>query len=153
MRLAYFLVLIMLLASCKDTIKIKPAGAEQAGIKETYIRTTQIEKDMEEDNKEPKIDIMSPKNNEVLQSGTITVKLNITNFRLVAPDRYPQKGQGHVQVWVDSMEFRGSKTEFVFENESNGTHTIKAELMMSNNTVLPYSKTITIIVDKPSNSS
>ena len=52
-----------------------------------------------------------------------------------------------MQVWVDGMEFRGSKTEFVFENESNGIHTIKAELMLSNNTVLPYSKTIRVVVN------
>lgn len=154
MRLAYFLVLIILLASCKDSIRIKPAGAEQAGIKETYIRTTQIETgEIKDAVNAPKIDIISPKDGEVLRSGTINVKLNITNFKLVAPDRYPQKGQGHVQVWVDSMEFRGSKTEFVFENESNGTHIIKAELMMSNNTVLPYSKTIAVVVDKLFNSS
>jgi len=67
---------------------------------------------------------------------------------LVTPDKYPKKEQGHVQVWVDNMEQRSSKTVFVFENESNGTHWIKAELMLSNNTVLPYSRTIKVIVNK-----
>ena len=97
---------------------------------------------------EPKIDIISPKNDEVIEDGKLIVKLNISNFKLVTPDKEPQQGQGHIQIWVDDMEFRGSKTEFVFENESNGTHTIKAELMLSNNTVLPYSKTIKVIVNR-----
>ena len=97
---------------------------------------------------EPKIDMISPKNDEVIEDGKIILKLNISNFKLVTPDKEPQQGRGHVQVWVDDMEFRGSKTEFVFENESNGTHTIKAELMLSNNTVLPYSKTIKVIVNR-----
>lgn len=76
------------------------------------------------------------------------MKLNISNFKLVTPDKYPKKGQGHVQIWVGDMEFRGSKTEFIFENESNGIHTVKAELMMNNNTVLPHSKTIKIFINR-----
>ena len=96
----------------------------------------------------PGIDITSPRNGEVIKDGKILVKLNISNFKLVTPEKESQQGQGHVQVWVDDMEFRGAKTEFVFENESNGVHTIKAELMLSNNTVLPYSKTIKAFVNK-----
>ena len=97
--------------------------------------------------KEPEINIISPENEEITKDGRIIVKLGISNFKLVTPDTLPKKGQGHVQVWIDGMEFRGSKTEFTFENESNGMHTIKAELMMSNNTVLPYSDTIKVFVD------
>ena len=98
--------------------------------------------------KEPQIDIISPQNNEIIKDGKITVRLNISNFKLVTPNSEPYKGQGHVQVWIDDMEFRGSKTEFVFENESSGTHTIKGELMLSNNTVLPYSKTIKVVLNR-----
>ncbi|MBI2654593.1 Ig-like domain-containing protein [Candidatus Woesearchaeota archaeon] len=150
MKLAFSLILVLLLASCAETVNIKPADIENIGVKEPFIRTTKIEPEREtkETDKEPKIDIIIPKDGEVFKHGNITVKLNISNFKLVLPDRYPQKGQGHVQVWFDGMEFRDSKTEFFFENESNGTHTIKAELMLSNNTVLPYSKTISIVIDK-----
>ena len=97
--------------------------------------------------KQPEIGIISPKNGEVLEGNKMTVRLNISNFNLVTPDKYAKNGQGHVQVWIDDMEFRKSGTEFVFENESNGVHTIKAELMLSNNTVLPYSKTIKVFVN------
>ena len=98
--------------------------------------------------KEPKIDITNLKDGEIVKGDKIIVKLNISNFNLVTPDNYPEQGQGHIQVWMDDMEFRGSKNEFIFQNESNGIHTIRAELMMSNNTILPYSKTIRIIVNK-----
>ena len=98
--------------------------------------------------KAPEIKIMSPSNKEVIKDARIVVRLNISDFELVTPDNYPRKDSGHVQVWIDDMEFRGSKTEFVFENESPGMHTIKAELMMSNNTVLPYSKSINVFVNR-----
>ena len=121
MKFFWFILLALLIASCvKKPIEIK----------------------------EPQIDIISPQNNEIIKDGKITVRLNISNFKLVTPDSEPYKGQGHVQVWIDDMEFRGSKTEFVFENESSGTHTIKGELMLSNNTVLPYSKTIKVVLNK-----
>lgn len=151
MKLFYLVLLILLISSCsKETIKIKNDGIEKIDVKDTYIRTTKVETngETEEMIKEPKIDIISPKDNEVIKNSTIFVKLSISDFKLVTPDRYPKKGQGHVQVWIDNMEFRGSRTEFVFENESNGTHIIKAELMLSNNTVLPYSKTIKVFVNK-----
>ena len=152
MRLLYLVFLAILIASCAQA-KIKVESSETANgiIDNAYIRTTEIKIGGEDDQqvaKEPEIYITSPKSWEVINGTTIVVKLNISNFRLVAPDLYPKKEQGHVQVWVDGMEFRGSRTEFVFENESNGTHIIKAELMMSNNTVLPYSDTIKVIVNK-----
>lgn len=154
MKLIYFLVLIALIISCSQAIKIKTVEPEKVGVVETYIRTTKVDIGVEEEvnmtAQEPKIDIIMPKDGEVINSSTIIVRLNISNFRLITPDRYPKQGQGHVQVWVDDMEFRGSRTEFIFENESNGTHIIKAELMLSNNTVLPYSKTIKINVTKTS---
>ena len=123
MRVFYLVFLILLVASC-NVNKIQ------------------------EIRKEPKIDIIIPKNEEIIKNNKLVVKLNISNFKLVTPDKEPMQGQGHVQVWVDNMEFRSSNTEFVFENESSGLHTIKAELMLSNNTVLPYSKTIKVVVNK-----
>ena len=150
MKLIYFILLIALIASCTQAVKIKNSGTEKDIINNAYIRTTEIKinVDAKEVIQAPKIYIITPQNGKMINDSTIIVKLNISNFKLVTPDLYPKKGQGHVQVWVDGMEFRGSKTEFVFENESNGTHTIKAELMMSNNTVLPYSNTIKIYINK-----
>lgn len=150
MKLIYFILLIALIASCTQAVKIKNSGTEKDIINNAYIRTTEITINdaAKEVIQEPEIYITTPQNGKMINDSTIIVKLNISNFKLVTPDLYPKKGQGHVQVWVDGMEFRGSKTEFVFENESNGTHTIKAELMMSNNTVLPYSNTIKIYINK-----
>ena len=97
MRLFYFLILVALIVSCTENAI---------------------------DIKEPQIDIISPKGGEIIKDSKIILKLNISNFRLVTPDMQPKKGQGHVQVWVDGMEFRKSNTEFIFENESNGVHII-----------------------------
>ncbi len=148
MRIVYFVLLLMLIASCAQKIEIRNPEIRKEEAGKADIRTTKIEisKGFEEV-VEPKIDIISPKDNEVINGSRITLNLSISNFRLVSPDKYPKKGQGHVQVWIDGMEFRGSKTEFDFENESNGTHIIKAELMLSNNTALNYSKTIKIMIN------
>ncbi len=147
MRFFCFILLIILLTSCtQEKIKIKTSDIEEPLIKTTIIEANgEVKKEI----KEPQINILNPKDGEVINSSTIIVRLNISNFKLITPDRYPKEGQGHIQVWVDNMEYRSSKTEFIFENESNGTHLIKAELMLSNNTVLPYSKTIKVFVNKP----
>ena len=150
MRYFWFIRLIMLATSCAvNSMKIKTSVKEKPFMKDAYIRTTKIEvdQDLEENISQPLVEIISPKNNEIINGEDIIVRLNISNFRLVTPDRYPKKGQGHVQVWIDGMEFRSSDTDFIFENESNGSHVIKAELMLSNNTVLPYSKTIVVFVN------
>lgn len=148
MRIVYFILLLMLIASCAQKIEIKNPEIKKEDAGKADIRTTKIEISKGfEDVIEPTIDIISPKDNEIINISRIALKLNISNFKLVSPDKYPKKGQGHVQVWIDGMEFRGSKTEFEFENESNGTHIIKAELMLSNNTVLNYSKTIKVVVN------
>ncbi|MBI3035843.1 hypothetical protein HYY71_05980 [Candidatus Woesearchaeota archaeon] len=149
MRHFYFFLLMVLMASCaENAVRIKTTESDSL-IKDAHIRTTAVEIAEEpEENPRPIIEITSPENYEVINSSRLIIRLNISNFKLVTPDKYPRKGQGHVQLWVDDMEFRGSKTEFIFENESNGTHTIKAELMMSNNTVLPYSDAIKVIINK-----
>ena len=141
MRLLLIAVLV-LLDSCAENAEIKNSDY----IGDAYMRTTEA---YAQDEQSPSIDIISPKDGEVIKDSKIVVVLDVRNFRLVAPDKEPKHGQGHVQVWVDNMEFRSSKTRFVFENESNGIHTIKAELMLSNNTVLPYSKSIRVFVDRP----
>ena len=148
MRLAYLVIFAVLIASCEKPVEIKNSSQSE-NIKDAYIRTTRVEviNDSEEALK-PSIKIISPKNLDMVKGEKLMVNLSISNFKLVTPDKYPAKGQGHIQVWVDGMEFRGSKTEFVFENESDGIHTVKAELMMSNNTVLNYSDEIKIIINR-----
>ncbi len=149
MRLAFLLITIMLLASCsQEKIIIKTSSSEKAGVKDAYIRTTEttIEKYAQHKNSEPKIDIVIPKDGEILNENEIFIMVNVSNFKLVTPDTYPKEGQGYIQVMVDDMEARSSNTNFVFKNESNGTHVIRAELTLSNGTLLPYSKTIKVIV-------
>lgn len=142
----YLLFILLILAACTK-IEIKSSDSANIDIKNAYIRTTDIDYNEEKEiNTTPTINIITPKNGDVL-NGTFLVKVNVTNFRLVPTNWYPQQGQGHIQVWFDNMESRSSKPEFIFQNESEGEHTIKAELMLSNNTVLPYSRTIKIYIN------
>ncbi len=141
------LIFLILLVSCKK-IEIKSSDSANIDIKNAYIRTTNIDYNEEKEiNTTPTINIINPKDGDIL-NGTFIVKINVTNFKLVPASWYPQQDQGHIQVWFDSMELRSSKTEFEFESEGEGEHTIKAELMLSNHTVLPYSHTIKIIINK-----
>lgn len=146
MKLFYLVILMVLVASCTQ-MEIKPSSAEKI-VKEPYIRTTEIdvEKEAQQVDNSPKIAIINPKDGEVLQDGNVVVTLNISNFKLVAPDRYPKESQGYIRVWLDAMEASGSKTKFSFENIANGTHAIKAELVLSNNTVIAYSKPIKVTI-------
>ena len=123
---AIFLVLLVFaIVSCTESkIKIKTSSTYDKEAENAYLRTTKVDIENEayaadKEPKEPVIKIISPQEGEITNSSTIVVMLNISNFKIVTPDNYPRKGQGHVQVWVDNMEFRGSNTEFVFENESN----------------------------------
>lgn len=145
MKLFYLIILIVILSSCTQIMETKPSGAGKI-VKDTYIRTTDVEKEAQQIDNSPRIAIISPKDGEILQSDKIVINLNLTNFKLVAPERYQKNGQGYIRVWLDDMESSGPKTEFAFENITNGTHTIKAELVLSNNTVIAYSKAIKVIV-------
>src|SRR3989338_1755920 len=147
MKFLYLMVLMVLVSSCTQTMEIKTSGTEKI-IKEPYIRTTEvdIEKEAQEVDNSPKIEITIPKDNQILQDGNVAVALNISNFRLVAPDMYPKDSPGYIRVWLDEMEASGLKTEFVFENIANGTHKIMAELVLSNNTVIAYSKAIKVVI-------
>jgi len=140
---------IFIISCTEEAFEIKTPTLEQIGINEPTIRTVNVDyiEETQEIDTTPRIDIISPKDGELIKISAFAVKLNISNFKLVHPDRYSQQGQGHVQLLVDDMEYRGSKTEFVFENESDGVHVIKAELMLSNNTVLPYNKMIKIYIN------
>jgi len=146
MKYMLFIFLILLI-SCKK-IEIKSSESANIDVKNAYIRTKNIDYNEEKEiNMTPTINIISPKDGSILNE-TFSLKVNVTNFKLVPPNWYPQQGQGHIQVWFDDMEFRSSKTEFEFESEGEGEHTIKAELMLSNHTALPYSHTIKIIINK-----
>ena len=149
MKPVYIVLLVFIIASCaKNNIEIKSSDIKK-NLDSINIKTSSAENDEESQYtpKEPQIKILSPKNFGVINQNTAIIVLNVSNFKLVSPDRYPKKNEGLVQVWFDNIWLRDSNSIFVFENISNGTHAVRAELVMSNYTVLPYNDTINVFVD------
>ncbi len=84
----------------------------------------------------PSIEIKSPKDGSTISGTTIRVEVDIDNFNLVPATNAPKAGEGHVHAFVDSIEQRGPKKTFVFENITAGSHTVKAELHLSDHTLV-----------------
>lgn len=137
-----------MLVSCQGTIEIKSLDKDSTKADSASIGTINISPSEEQGiEKEPSIRIISPVDGAITNSSDIRVVLDISNFKLVAPERFPKTSQGHIRLLFDDIEFTSAKPEFVIKSESDGQHTIKAQFMMSNNTVLPYSDTIKIYVN------
>ena len=150
MKAMYFMLLLIVIASCaKNQVEIKTADINKAETDSASITTAEgkTEEATQYLPKVPEIKIIIPKDGEIINKNTIIVVLNVSNFKLASPDRYPKKGEGQIQVRIDNFRLQDSNTIFTFENESNGTHIITANLMMSNNTLLPYNDTIRVYVN------
>ena len=150
MKAVYFILLLVVIASCaKNQVEIKTADINKAETDSASITTAEgkTEEATQYLPKVPEIRITIPKDGEIINKNTIIVVLNVSNFKLVSPDRYPKKGEGQIQVLIDDFRLQDSNTIFTFENESNGTHLITANLVMGNNTLLPYNDTIRVYVN------
>ena len=149
MKRVCLVLFIFIVASCaKSNIEIKPSDIKKY-FENTSIQTSYAE-NIEESQykpKEPSIRIISPKDFDIIKQNNAIVILNVSNFKLVSPDRYPKKNEGLIQVWFGNLELRDTDAIFVFENLSTGTHAVRAELVMSNYTVLPYNDTINVFVE------
>ena len=85
---------------------------------------------------EPVLEILSPKDLEVIGGSSVVVKLNARNFNIVLPNSPVKKGEGLFHVWLDSEEKKGPNAEFTFRDVSSGRHSITAELRSSDHTPL-----------------
>lgn len=85
---------------------------------------------------EPMLEILSPKDLEVIEDNSVVVKLNAKNFNIVLPNSPVKKGEGHFYVWLDSEEKKGPNSEFAFRDVSSGRHSITAELRNSDHSPL-----------------
>lgn len=85
---------------------------------------------------EPMLEILSPKDLEVIEGSSVIVKLNAKNFGIVLPNMPVREGEGHFHVWLDSEEKKGSSGEFAFRDVPSGRHSITAELRRSDHTPL-----------------
>ncbi|MEK6946867.1 MAG: hypothetical protein AABX32_04635 [Nanoarchaeota archaeon] len=149
MKNMYFLLIILILASCTNEISIKDSQGPIGAAGESYIRTTSVEIGSNERMLPPSILILSPKENQLIKNSTVNVKVYADNFRIVPIGSPVKNGEGHFQVWLDSDGKIGAYNNFTFENVSSGRHSIVAELVMSNHSSLNprIIKTISINVE------
>src|SRR3989338_3659237 len=85
---------------------------------------------------EPVLEILSPKDLEVIGGSSVVVKLNARNFNIVLPNSPVKKGEGHFHVWLDSEEKKGPSPEFAFRDVPSGRHSVTAELRSTDHTPL-----------------
>lgn len=101
----------------------------------------------EPEEKKPAITIISPADGAVIEGNTITIRLSVSNFEIVAPREPVADTEGHFHVYLDGgQEQRGPQTTFTYENVSPGEHTIRVELHRSDHTQLDPSVAKTIMV-------
>ena len=78
--------------------------------------------------------------------------LSASGITLVEPKTTLVAGEGYFRVTLDGgNEQTGSQTTFTYTSVSNGTHTLKAELVKSNGSSFdpPIASTVTFSVEKP----
>ena len=136
MKKIYFLLIILVLASCTNEIAIKDSQSPAGAAGEPYIRTTNVEVESNETMLPPSIKILSPRENQLIKNSTVNVRVYSDNFRIVPVGSAVKNGEGHFHVWLDSDRKIGAYNNFTFENVSSGRHSIVAELVMSNHSSL-----------------
>ena len=143
------MLLILVLASCSNEIAIKDAQSQAVISKDARIITTIAEAESNETMLPPSIKILFPRDNQIIKNSTINVRVYAENFRIVPVGSPVKDGEGHFHVWLDSERKIGAYNNFTFENVSSGSHSITAELVMSNHSSLNHgvAKTISINVE------
>ena len=137
--LGIFISLILLLISCQQTsqhpISQIPAPAEKVSSVEQKFNSS--------------LNIISPKDENLIKNSKVIVELNAENFILVPVGSPVKDGEGHFHVWLDSERKIGMETTFTFDNVVSGKHSIVAELVKSDHTSLSpkVTKAITINVE------
>lgn len=105
------------------------------------------EKEAVAESKNPGINIISPKDSELIKSSKVTVEMQAENFN-IAPIGSPVKErEGHFHVWLDSDKKVTAEKIITFENVVSGKRTIVAELVKSDHSSLSPKVTKTITID------
>ena len=147
MKKIYFLLIILVLASCTNEIAIKDSQSPAGAAGEPYIRTTNVEVESNETMLPPSIKILSPRENQLIKNSTVNVRVYSDNFRIVPVGSAVKNGEGHFHVWLDSDRKIGAYNNFTFENVYSGRHSIVAELVMSNHSSLSPGITKMVLIN------
>ena len=134
MKAVYFMVLLLLIASCASQVETK--NSENAN-NNAQIRTTRAEISNEiVEQKIISFNIISPHDGQIIDGSTAVVKLEAGNFSIVPVGSPVKKNEGHFHVWLDSVKKVTTNPVTTFENVSSGKHTIVAELVKSDHSSL-----------------
>lgn len=136
--------MIIFVFACAPQVVKQPATKAPASEKEKV-----VEKAVVVPKNEPTLNIVSPKDGDIIKNSKVIVELQAENFKLVPVGQPVKDGEGHFHVWLDSEKKLGPQTAFTFENVVSGKHTIIAELVKSDHSSLSpkLTKTITINVE------
>jgi len=118
------------------SIETTPYPIEKVRIETSKANVEEEPAEMPKASGEPMLEILSPKDLEVIEDSSVVIKLNARNFNIVLPNMPVKRGEGHFHVWLDSEEKKGPNTEFAFRDVAAGRHSITAELRSSDNTPL-----------------
>ena len=97
--------------------------------------------------KNPILHIISPKDNEIIESSKVTVKLDVENFNIVPIGSAVKEGEGHFHVWFDSEKKITTDKIITFDKVVSGKHSIVGELLKSDHSSLSPKVTKTIIIN------
>ncbi len=97
----------------------------------------------------PAIEIVSPKDGDLIKSSKVIVHVDADNFNIVPVGSPVKEGEGHFHVWLDSERKVTTEKTITFDNVVSGKHAIVAELFKSDHSPLSprVAKTITINVE------
>lgn len=92
--------------------------------------------------------IIEPTNGATINSTVVTIRVNVTNFRLADITANPvnRPNEGHIRYYLDDR-YQTTVYQIVsFTQVANGTHIVRAELMNNDDTPLstPVAKIVTI---------
>jgi len=142
MRAALLIVALVVLAGCVDQTQ-RPGGEPQSGSQDGNLYAPP--------SGNTGIDITSPSHGEVIDGTIVTVKVNVTNFKLSAIVANPVKrvNDGHIHYFIDGKEQRSNLKVTSFSGVQPGNHMLRAELYNNDHTPLvpPVFDTVPITVE------
>ena len=132
MRVLYFILLVLIISSCADSMKISDEKADK-NISDIQIRTAKVEinedgyEDVIVEKPKPDFDIISPKDSQSINGSDIMVELELLNLSLSRE----AKNDWSFAVWLDSEKTITGETKISFHDVSSGRHSITIELLDS----------------------
>ncbi|MBI2557878.1 hypothetical protein HYW20_01020 [Candidatus Woesearchaeota archaeon] len=132
--LILILLLVLVIACTQNQDIQKPQPTQIKGNKEDY--TPKPVERPPQAQSSPVLNIISPKDNELIKNSKVVIELSAENFNIVPIGQPAKEGEGHLHVWLDSEKRVTTEKNVEFENVTSGRHSIVAELVKSDHSSL-----------------